>query len=104
MRSFIHEPRRARAYLGRPDKLWNRNRTIVTATGTFNPLVAGLNPARPAKVSPKTPIFTGWRFCFEVATLKTSGSSVLREFAWCFIALLLTFSPFHNMVGVNLLV
>jgi hypothetical protein len=28
-------------------KWWNRNRTIATATGTFNPLLAGSNAARP---------------------------------------------------------
>jgi hypothetical protein len=33
--------------LGNRIEWWNRDRTIVAATGTFNPLVAGSNPARP---------------------------------------------------------
>jgi hypothetical protein len=46
--------------------------TMPAASRSFNPLVAGSNPARPTKIQAKTPTFTGWRFCFLVHFWSTS--------------------------------
>ena len=52
---------------------------MVAATGTFNPLVAGSNPARPTKIHKNPTNFGSWAFLrfalSEKCLIPSSGQS-----------------------------